>query len=45
MQFHTMEYLVALCVLGWVCTPLLERVSTFYFVCVCVLGREMECER
>lgn len=41
MQFHTMEYLVVLCVLGWVCSPLLERVNTFNFVCVCacVLGR------
>lgn len=39
MQFHTMEYLGVLCVLGWVCSPLLERVNTFNFVCVCVLGR------
>lgn len=36
MQFHTMEYLGVLCVLGWVCSPLLERVNTFNFVCVCV---------
>ena len=35
-QFHTMEYLVVLCVLGWVCPPLLERVNTVYCVCVCV---------
>ena len=35
-QFHTMEYLVVLCVLGWVCSPLLGGANTVYFVCVCM---------